>query len=303
MLVVGPGAMGQMHAALLRRNGVDVALLHRDEERAAALNDTGVRLVGAAGDTTVAVPCLAEAAALGPAHFIVIFTKAYDTEAAARTAVPAATPETVWVTLQNGLGNVEAVRAAVGDVFLLCGVTASGAHIWPDGAVNVVAVGEAVVGPVASATMQQARAFCELLEQADMPCRAVDDPWPAVWRKLAINAAINPLAALAGRRNGELMEVPWLRWLAFRVAREVGRVAAAQGVDLGCDPASLVEEVCRATAANRCSMLQDLEAGRPTEIDQICGAVAALAPSDAPARLCEALVVLVKHAEVALKAP
>lgn len=297
VVVVGPGAMGQMHAALLRRAGVDVALLHHDRERAAALSAAGVRLVGAAGEATVAVPCVADAEALRPAGFIVIFTKAYDTEAAARAALPAADGETVWVTLQNGLGNVEAVRSAVGEAPLLCGVTASGAHILPGGSVNVVAVGEAIVGPVAPATMQEALAFCHLLEQANMPCRAVDDPWPAVWRKLAINAAINPLAALAGRRNGELLELPWLRQLAFEVAREVGRVAAARGIDLGDDPAKLVEQVCRTTAANRCSMLQDLEAGRRTEIDQICGAVAGLAPPESPARLCEALVALVKHAE------
>lgn len=295
--MVGPGAMGQMHAALLRRAGVDAALLHRDRERAAALNSEGVRLVGAVGERTVAVRCTADAEALGPADFIVIFTKAYDTEAAARAALPAADAETIWVTLQNGLGNVEAIRGVAGAVQLLCGVTASGAHILPDGAVNVVAVGEAVIGPVAPATMEQASGFCELLERAGMPSRAVADPWPAVWRKLAINAAINPLAALAGRRNGELLELPWLGRLAFEVAREVGRVAAARGIDLGGEPAALVEQVCRATAANRCSMLQDLEAGRRTEIDQICGAVAALAPPESRARLCEALVALVKCAE------
>lgn len=297
MIVVGPGAMGQMHAALLRRAGVDVALLHRDPRRAAALEGTGVRLDGVVGKMCVPVPCVAEAKALGPARFIVIFTKAYDTEAAVRGAMPAADAATTWVTLQNGLGNVEAIQGVVGQGPVLCGVTASGAHVLPDGTVNVVAVGNVLLGPVAPATARQALAFCEVLNRAGLPCEAVDAPWPAVWQKLAVNAAINPLAALAGRRNGELLELSWLRRVAFEVAREVGRVAAAQGVDLGGDPADLVETVCRTTAANRCSMLQDLASGRRTEIDHICGAVAALAPLEEPAQLCQALLALIKTAE------
>jgi 2-dehydropantoate 2-reductase len=176
-------------------------------------------------------------------------------------------------------------------------VTASGAHVLPDDAVRVVAVLPATFGPLPPATDALARAFAEVLIPAGLPCEVVADPWPAIWRKLIINAAINPIAALTGRPNGDLIEVPWLRRLSAAVAREVHAVALARGIDLaGDDPVALVEWACTVTATNHCSMLQDFEAGRPTEIDQLNGAVVALAPPSTPAPLCAALATLVKCA-------
>lgn len=297
VLIVGPGAMGQMHAAWLARGGVDVALLDHRPERAARLSEKGILLRTDDGDERVAVPCSARAGDFAPSRFIVIFAKAYATEDAARSALPASGPDAIWVTLQNGLGNVEALQRAAGESPVLAGVTGSGAHVLPDGAVRVVAVLPATVGPIAPGTEAMASDFAGVLMRASMPCDAVADPWPAIWRKLIINAAINPIAALTARRNGELVEIPWLRRLSAAVAREAHAVALARGIDLAdLDPAAVVEDVCRATAANRCSMLQDFDAGRPTEIDQLNGAVASLAPPDAPAPLCAALATLVKCA-------
>jgi 2-dehydropantoate 2-reductase len=93
------------------------------------------------------------------------------------------------------------------------------------------------------------------------------------WRKLAVNAAINALTALAGLPNGALLDDPVLAADMAAAAREVGAVAAAAGVDLGADPAELARAVARATAANRSSMLQDLARGAPTEVDAIQGEV------------------------------
>jgi 2-dehydropantoate 2-reductase len=298
VLVVGPGAMGQMHAGLMARAGLDVALLHHDAGRAEELARRGVRLRLADDEAVVPVACSADAARLGPARHIFLLTKAYSTGAAAEGALPAAGAGTVWATLQNGLGNAEAIVAAAPVAPALVGVTASAAHVLADGSVRVVAVGPATVGPTATASLAQAEAFAQLMASAGLTCEAVADPWPAVWRKLVVNAAINATAALAGRPNGDLLELPWLRAVAEELARETWRVGMALGVDLsGCDPAALVAEVCRATAANRNSMLQDLEAGRRTEVDEINGAVAARAPAEAPAPLCAAIAALVRCAE------
>lgn len=297
VLIVGPGAMGQMHAAFLARAGADVALLDYRPDRAAHLAETGVVLRTDEGDERISVPCSARPEDFAPSRFTVLFVKAYATEHAARFALAAAGRDTVWVTLQNGLGNVEAIRRIAGEVPILAGVTASGAHLLPDGAVRVVAVQPATCGPVEPPTPAMARALWEVLSTAGLPCDVVADPWPAIWRKLIVNAAINPIAALTARLNGELLDIPWLRGLAAAVAREVHGVAMARGIDLSdLDPVALVEDVCRATAANRCSMLQDFEAGRPTEIDHLNGAVAALAPPGSPAPLCAALTTLVKCA-------
>ena len=297
ILIVGPGAMGRLHAALLARAGADVALLDHRPDRAARLSAEGIVLRSDAGDERIAVRCSARPEDFAPSRFIPLFTKAYATEAATRFALPASGSDTVWVSLQNGLGNVEAIQRAAGDVPIVAGITASGAHLLADDIVRVVAVLPATFGALPPATDAMAHGFAEMLVPAGLPCEVVADPWPAIWRKLIINAAINPLAALTARRNGELLEVLWLRRLATAVAREVHTVALARGIDLdGIDPVALVEWACTVTAANRCSMLQDFDAGRPTEIDQLNGAVVALAPPSTPAPLCAALTTLVKCA-------
>ncbi len=297
ILIVGPGAMGRLHAALLARAGADVALLDHRPDRAARLADDGIVLRTDAGDERVAVPCSARPEDFTPSRFIVLFVKAYATETATRFAFPASDAETVWVTLQNGLGNVEAIHHVAEGVSVIAGVTASGAHLLPDDAVRVVAIQTATFGPLPPATDTSAQSLADAFTPAGLPCEVVSDPWPAIWRKLIVNAAINPIAALTARRNGELLDVPWLRRLSAAVAREVHAVALARGIDLsGTDPVAAVEDVCRATAANRCSMLQDFEAGRPTEIEQLNGAVVALAPPGTPAPLCAALTTLVECA-------
>jgi 2-dehydropantoate 2-reductase len=102
----------------------------------------------------------------------------------------------------------------------------------------------------------------------------VADPDGLLWGKLAINAAINPLTALLGVENGALLERPAARVLLRELACETAAVAAALGIRLPqADPAAAAESVAQKTAANRSSMLQDIERGAPTEIDAICGAI------------------------------
>ncbi len=299
VVIVGPGAMGCLHAALLAEAGVDVALLDYRPERAARLTERGIVLRWADGRQRARpVAVFADAAGIGEPAYIVMMVKAYSTAQAARHAAAAAGAHTVWVTLQNGLGNVEQIVEAVGGVKVLAGVTTSGANMAGEGEVNVAGIGATTVGPAHGADLADAEQFGELWRRAFIT-RVVADPAPAIWRKLVVNAAVNPLGALSGRRNGELMEIPQLRGLAFELAREVAAVAREQGVDLGedFDPAAAVEAVCRATAANRCSMLQDVEAGRRTEVEYINGAVARLAPPERPARLNAAIAELIKAVE------
>ncbi len=299
IVIVGPGAMGQLHAAALARAGIDVALLDYKPERAALLASRGIRLRWPDGaEQTIPVPCTCNAAELSPARFIVIFTKAWATGRAARHAASAAGPDTAWVTLQNGLGNFEAICQAAGTDKVLVGITSTGANVADDGTINVAAIGTTEVGPAGSATLADALALSGLFTKAGLKCDPTDDPWPAVWRKLMINSAINPVAALAGRRNGELVEYPWLFSIAAAAAREAKRAAEAEGISIDEDPAELVRRICELTAANRCSMLQDLQAGRRTEIDFINGTVVArLGPDEAP--ICAALTRLVHEAEAA----
>jgi 2-dehydropantoate 2-reductase len=109
--------------------------------------------------------------------------------------------------------------------------------------------------------------------QAALPFEAVADIEPHLWSKLAVNCAINPLAALAGVPNGALLASATSRDRLVTIAREVGAVAAARGVVLREDPGDLALKVAAFTSGNRSSMLQDRDRGALTEIDALCGAV------------------------------
>lgn len=101
-----------------------------------------------------------------------------------------------------------------------------------------------------------------------------------IWTKILLNVAINPVCSIAGVRNGALLEVPELWDQAFSAMLEAATVADASGVDLSdIDLEGTLRTVAGATAQNRCSMLQDVMAGRQTEIDELCGAVVSLGES------------------------
>jgi 2-dehydropantoate 2-reductase len=107
-----------------------------------------------------------------------------------------------------------------------------------------------------------------------MTVRVVEDAWSSVWRKVVVNAAMNPTTALLGYTNTELLADGAASRVADGLAAEVARVATATGVSISEDEAPrLWRDIATLTGANRSSMLQDVQAGRATEIDASCGAV------------------------------
>jgi 2-dehydropantoate 2-reductase len=129
-------------------------------------------------------------------------------------------------------------------------------------------------GPTYVAEHPRLRRLSALLREAGFGVETVADLDRLLWRKLAINAGINPLTALLELPNGALIENEPARALMHTAAREAAQVAAARGVDFGSeDSGELVEQVARRTATNLSSMLQDIRRAAPTEIDAICGAI------------------------------
>jgi len=294
--IVGPGAMGCLHAALLSRMPpLDVVLLDYRADRAELINEQGVIIEAPTDTYTVPVPCTADARELSTADLVIIFTKAYDTAAAAEHCAPVVGPTTAVLTLQNGLGNYQILQQHFPLEQVLAGTTSSGATLLDIGQVRQAGLGQIVLG---SPTGNQALAdsTVELLKSAGLQVELTADVDALLWRKVLINCAINPLTALTRRRNGELLESAALRDLAGQVAEEVYHVGQAVGIDWGeFDARREVEKVCRATAANQSSMLQDILAGRSTEVDYITGAVAQAAERHgAAAPLCQCLTVLIE---------
>ena len=209
-----------------------------------------------------------------PVDAAVVCVKTHGNAWAADVARRLLAADGVAITIQNGLGNYEPLRDAVGADRAAVGVIYVGARMDGDRLVTT-GPGRVELGrPAGAAPRAALERLGALLEQGGMTVAVVDDAWPAVWRKVLTNAALNPTTALLGVTNGELLADPRASRIADGLAREVARVATAAGVAMSEDDAvAWWRGMVGAVAKNRSSMLQDVEAKRPTEIDAICGAV------------------------------
>lgn len=211
----------------------------------------------------------------GPVDAAIVCVKTHGTAWAADVAKRVLGAHGAAITIQNGLGNYEVLREAVGDERAAVGVIYVGARLDEHGALHATGAGRAELGrPNGTRPRETLDSLAELLRAGGMTITVVDDPWPAVWRKVVTNAAVNPTTALLGLLNADLLRDAVAARLADRLAREVARVATASGVLIPEDDAvRWWREMAELTGANRSSMLQDVEAKRATEVDAICGAV------------------------------
>ncbi len=275
IVIVGAGAMGCLFATLLHRAGVEVCLLARSDASAVFISQNGVVLESSAGSQAVeGIAITQNAALIGHAEYVIFLVKAFDTEQAAASVAPCVGPETVIVTLQNGIGNVEILREHFSSSPVLAGTTAHGATLLGPGRVRHAGSGETSISSLQSQDRTRAIELRLVFEMAGINTQIVDDMQMLLWGKLLVNIGINPLAALLDINNGRLLDFENVGHIMRAAVREGVAVAAAKGILFNLDEqVSRVENICRATQNNICSMLQDLRAGRKTEIDYLNGAV------------------------------
>jgi 2-dehydropantoate 2-reductase len=268
--IFGTGAMGCLLGARLARAGARVTLVGTWREALAAIGRHGIRVEDGSRAWSIAVATARIAQPIDPAPIVLVLVKSHQTRAVAPYAARAVTADGIVVTLQNGLGNREILEGAAGASRVAAGVVTAGATLLGAGHVSshpgAISLGNR---PSAPALGQLAA----LLADAGFETELRADLERLVWRKLAVNCAINPLSAVRALPNGALLARSEDRELLAAAAREVQQVAAARGVDLGTDAAELARGVARRTGGNRSSMLQDVERGAPTEIDALNGAV------------------------------
>jgi len=271
IVVFGAGSLGSLFGALLARSSEhDVTLVGRDPH-VSEIRETGLRVTGTEA-FTVHPTATTEGTDLA-ADLALVTVKAFDTETAAEAL---ATGEFRAVcSLQNGMGNEETLARYL-DCPVLAGTTSYGAAHRAPGEVEWNGRDDLTIGP------WEPRDVDEIAEEvggafaaANVPATVVtaDSIREQLWRKLAVNAAINPVTALARVPNGALETAPGVE-LAEPIAREVAATAREVGVDLSDDGAvEAVAHVVAATAENESSMHRDVERGRRTEVDVINGYV------------------------------
>lgn len=296
--VVGPGALGTWLCGVLSAGVRDLVLVDHDRERAQRLTESGLILEDACGAICgpVVLPVVADVAEVESRDLVILAVKSRDVDVAARSIVePLLAPDGVVLSLQNGLGNVEVLSEVVGWSRVLAGATTYGATLVGPGRVRHTGGGEILIaavaeGRAATSPEEQARAqrVADLLTELDLCCSMVRDWRGLLWRKVAVNAAVNALTALLRVPNGALLESESARRLAVEAAREAARTAQALDVDISeagagtleASAAEAVEQVVdcalrviESTSSNLSSSLQDCLAGRIGEVDAINGAV------------------------------
>jgi 2-dehydropantoate 2-reductase len=273
--VIGTGALGCVYAARLSQH-VDVCMLGSWAEGVAAVRAAGIHVVEPDGRLWRAqVPTYTDPAEVVNVDVALVLVKSYQTLRAAEWASVSLAANGLAVTLQNGLDNYSTLIEAVGPERAAVGVTDNGATMLAPGEVRHVACNLTHLG-VNPANRDRVFALAQALDRAGLETRVEEDIAARLWGKAVANAAINPLTALLRVTNGALLQAADRRRLLVSLAGEAADVARAKDIALPFeDPVGHVESVCRSTAANRSSMLQDVERGRPTEIDSINGIIVA----------------------------
>lgn len=277
LAVLGPGALGCLLATLFREAGVEVSLVDYRPDRAARLRLRGIQVHALDGAHRVVEVPVGLAPEVGPCDLTIFAVKAYQTETAVRVLPELMSQGGLALTLQNGLGNLEAIARIVGTRRLLAGVGLLGVTRRDEGRIIYAGRGMIYIGtpPGSQVSPTEVAAVVNLFRGAGLECQPREDIEAALWEKLVINVGINPLTALLRVPNGALLKLPEAWEVAVAAAVEAQAVARASGFHLRGDPAARLRQVCANTAANHSSMLQDILAGRPTEIEALNAQVAA----------------------------
>jgi 2-dehydropantoate 2-reductase len=296
--VAGAGAIGSLFAAHLARVA-DVSVLTRRPEHARALKENGLRVSGRS-DFTARLAAATDPDDLPEPELVILACKGTDLEPLARRLAGHFSAATV-MTVQNGLG-AEEIVGAHGDWPLLSSVTFMSGTRHADEHVEYVLDTATWIGPYRGTTVDDAREVAELIVSSGLKAEAFDDLRPAQWSKLIFNATVNAVAALTGLSHdfhfAQTEEVSDLGHLVRDLVDEGKAVAASAGVQLHEDPWDMNVLATQRGHRHYPSMLEDVEAHRPTEVELISGALVRAARSHAvPVPLHTALYRLVKAKE------
>ena len=271
--VVGAGVIGSLYAAHLARV-CDVSVLCRRAEHAGALNEHGLRVSGR-HEFEARVRAATDPSELGEPELAIVATKATEVDDVARR-LENHWPGAALMTVQNGLGSEEELSRH-GEWRLISAVTFMSGTRHSDTHVEYILDTETWLGPFGETPFALVEEVAELLVRADLKARPFEDLRPAQWSKLIFNSTVNSVAALTRLPHdphfAQRDRPEQLGHLVYDLIEEGKRVAEAAGVELHEDPWEMNVLATQRGSRHYPSMLEDVEARRPTEVDQITGAL------------------------------
>jgi 2-dehydropantoate 2-reductase len=304
--IVGCGAMGSVYAALMVSAGHEVHAVTAWPDHAAAMAESGLRVEGKSGDRTVRLASVGtQTGEIGPCDLVIVATKAFDVEAAARSCLPLLKPDTVVQTIQNGLGSPEVAASVLGADRIAVGVVGGfGASLRAPGHVHHNGMEMIRFGAFAGLPRPLLEASARIWEEAGFTVRLFDDIGRMVWEKLIMNVTFSGPSVVTGLTIGGIMADANAWQVAEGCAREAVAVAEACGVrlDVG-DPIAHIRALGGKIPHAKPSMLLDHEAGIRGEVDAINGSIPRLGRRHGVATpVNDTVVAIVKAREAALGA-
>ena len=272
-VIMGAGAMGSLFGGLLTLSGEEVWLVDIWKDHIDAIRSSGLRIEDKGEVQTIQVNATTDVASLGKADLVIFFVKTYHTEKAVRDALALQKEDTLFLTLQNGLGNEEVISQQVDRKKVILGVTNHGATLLGPGSIRHAGRGKTSIGELDREITVRVTQITQMLSQAKIETEVSSNIHNLVWTKLVVNIGMNALTALTGFKNGQLLDHPETLRLMEALVSEAVEVARKKGVQMEGNPFEKVKGVAEATRENRSSMGQDFDHKRRTEIDAINGAL------------------------------
>jgi len=301
--ILGAGALGSALGGALARGGADVTLVCRPAH-ARAIAEHGLILVDDAGESVVRVDARVDCRDMTAVDLLVVLVKSFDTRAALASARPAIGPQTLVLSLQNGLGHEETIGEFVDRSRILAGKTYAGGVLLAPGRVRVGLAGkETILGELGGGLSERVERVARVFGDAGLRVETSADIRAVIWDKLLINIAGGALTAITRLTYGGLYASAELERCSQAAISEAMAVARALGIALTTREPR--EAFLKAGAGLppefKTSMLQSLEKGSRTEIDYINGAVVRAGEAVGVATPVNAtLVACVKGVELAM---
>jgi 2-dehydropantoate 2-reductase len=272
--IVGAGVLGSIFGGLFLEKGFNVTLVEVLKERVRLIDKEGLWLQWPDGERTHStISITSKVDEVGVKDVVMIAVKGYHTRSAIESAMPMIGDDTIVLSVQNGLGNLEAIAETVGPERVVGGITAhSGMPVSMNEVRYVGGLGPLlVIGPYDGVSRPGFKNMVKQLQAVGLDVHTSEDINSVIWKKLIANVSTNVVAALTGLTGGIAVKHEPSIKIIEALSQELSRVAHAKGIDFPelNDPLDFSLKAFASTKDNRVSMLQDVEAGRPTEIGNL----------------------------------
>jgi 2-dehydropantoate 2-reductase len=272
-VMMGAGAMGSLFGGLLTLAGEEVWLVGNRKKQIDTIRSAGLTFEEKGELQIIPMNATFDVASVGKADLVIFFVKTYDTEGAVSDALVLEKEDTIFLTLQNGLGNEEMICQKIDRKKVMLGITGHGATLLGPGHIRHAGSGKTFIGELDHQITDRASRITQTFCKAGIETEVSSNIHNHVWGKLLVNVGINALTALTGFKNGQLLDYPESARLMEKLVLEGVAVARRKGVHIEEDPIEKVRKAIEATKENRSSMGQDFDHRQKTEIDAINGAV------------------------------